>query len=124
MTSTTLSVLPAIADRYERVMREVEGEYVYRRWGASEVQRRHRRQTERALGHALRQRGDPGDVLEIGCGPVVWTPLFLPAARRVLLYDLSEAMLIKARERRPMRAAFDFCVESYLVTGRAGRDGA
>ena len=99
MTGTTLPAPPAIADHYERVMRETEGEYIYRRWGASEVQRRHYRQTERALRHALAQRGEPGDVLEIGCGPAVWTPLYPPAARRVLLYDLSEAMLIKARER-------------------------
>jgi SAM-dependent methyltransferase len=99
MNGTTLPAPPAIAEHYERVMRETEGEYIYRRWGASEVQRRHYRQTERALAHALGERGEPGDVLEIGCGPAVWTPLYLPAARRVLLYDLSEAMLIKARER-------------------------
>jgi SAM-dependent methyltransferase len=117
MTTATLPAPPAFAERFERVIREAEGEYVSRRWGASKVQRRRYRQTERALAHALAHRGDPGDVLEIGCGPAVWTPLFLPAARRVVLYDPSEAMLIKARERVE---EFDTGAHAHKVRYRSG----
>ncbi|HSU13286.1 class I SAM-dependent methyltransferase [Longimicrobium sp.] len=97
-----MATLPApatIADHYRQVMKDTGGDYIHHRWGASEIQRRHYRQTATALGDALDRLGEPGDVLEIGCGPAVWTPLFLARARSVLLYDISDAMLARARER-------------------------
>ncbi|HEU4456025.1 MAG TPA: class I SAM-dependent methyltransferase, partial [Longimicrobium sp.] len=97
-----MSALPAaheIAAHYAQVMQDTAGDYIHHRWGDSETKRRHYRQTETALGAALARAGEPGEVLEIGCGPAVWTPLFLARARRVLLYDLSDAMLAGARRR-------------------------
>lgn len=97
-----MSTLPAsheIAAHYARVMEDTAGEYIHHRWGDSEIKRRHYRQTEAALAHALGRVERIGDVMEIGCGPAVWTPLFLPRAGRVLLYDLSDAMLAGARRR-------------------------
>jgi SAM-dependent methyltransferase len=97
-----ISQLPSpgeIAGHYDRLMRDLQGDYIQNRWGDSEIKRRHYRQTELALREALRRIGAPGDVLEIGCGPAVWTPLFLEQADRVLLSDISEEMLAGARER-------------------------
>jgi SAM-dependent methyltransferase len=115
-----MATLPApatIADHYREVMEDTGGDYLHHRWGASEIQRRHYRQTRAALAHALARLGEPGDVLEIGCGPAVWTPLFLPRARSVLLYDISEAMLRGARERI---AAVDGGRHAGKVSYRAG----
>jgi hypothetical protein len=80
--SVTLPPPARIAGHYDELMRDIAGEYIHHRWGASETQRRHYAQTETALRAALAARGEPGDVLEVGCGPAVWTPLYLPRARR------------------------------------------
>ncbi len=88
-----------IADHYNRLLQDLEGEYIQQRWGDSEIKRRHFRQTELAIGRALEQLGSIGDVLEIGCGPAVWTPLFISDARSVSLLDISEEMLKQARTR-------------------------
>src|SRR4051812_37205062 len=88
-----------IAKHYNRLLQDLEGEYIQQRWGDSEIKRRHYRQTELALRHALEQLTSLGDVLEIGCGPAVWTPLFLSEARSVSLLDISEEMLKQARAR-------------------------
>src|SRR6476661_2338546 len=66
-----------IAKHYNCLLQDLEGEYIQQRWGDSEIKRRHYRQTELAIGRALERLDSIGDVLEIGCGPAVWTPLFL-----------------------------------------------
>ena len=94
--------LPPPADirgHYNDLLKEVNGEYIRRRWGEHEIARRHFRQTHLAISYSLEVRGEPGDVLEIGCGPAVWTTLFLPSARSVHLADISEEMLREARAR-------------------------
>jgi SAM-dependent methyltransferase len=88
-----------IAKHYNCLLQDLEGEYIQQRWGDSEIKRRHYRQTELAIGHALKGLVSVGDVLEIGCGPAVWTPLFLSEARSVSLLDISEEMLKQARAR-------------------------
>jgi SAM-dependent methyltransferase len=97
--SVTLPPPARIAGHYDTLMRDIAGDYIRHRWGGSETQRRHYAQTETALRAALDERGEPGAVLEIGCGPAVWTPLYLPHARSVTLFDISEEMLRGARAR-------------------------
>jgi SAM-dependent methyltransferase len=84
---------------YDRLLEEVGGEYIHQRWGDSEIKRRHYRQTELAIRHVLGALPTFGDILEIGCGPAVWTPLFLAQAESVSLLDISEEMLSHARIR-------------------------
>lgn len=88
-----------IATYYDRLLEGMGGEYIFERWGNSEIKRRHYRQTELAIGHVLDALPGLGDVLEIGCGPAVWTTLFLGQARTVSLLDISEEMLSQARSR-------------------------
>lgn len=97
-----ISQLPApqdIAGHYDEVMRELAGEYIHQRWGDSEIKRRHYRHTELALRHALEGVSRAGSLLEIGCGPAVWTPLFLEEPSRLTLLDISAGMLEGARRR-------------------------
>lgn len=94
--------LPAsqdIMNYYDETMRNIKGEYIFYRWGNTEVKERHYRQTELALKNALELIKPCGHVLEIGCGPAVWTHLFAGSAERLVLLDISEEMLKKARER-------------------------
>lgn len=88
-----------IAGHYNTLLKELKGEYIHSRWGDSEIKRRHYRQTEIAMASGLALVGASGDVLEIGCGPAVWTTLFLGSARNVSLLDISEEMLAQARVR-------------------------
>jgi len=97
--STKLPPPRDIAKHYNRLLQELEGEYIQQRWGDSEIKRRHYHQTELAISRALSELAPPGDVLEIGCGPAVWTPLFLAEASAVSLLDISEEMLKQARTR-------------------------
>ena len=88
-----------IRDHYNDLLKDLDGEYIQQRWGENPIARRHFRQTELAIAHGLKRRGKPGDVLEIGCGPAVWTTLFLEEAQSVHLADISEEMLRQARAR-------------------------
>ena len=95
---TELPEPDAIRRYYDSHMREVGGEYIARRWQATEAQRRHYRQTRSVLD-ALLALHPLGEVLEIGCGPGVWTELLVGRASRATLVDISAEMLAKARER-------------------------
>lgn len=88
-----------IKGHYNQLLKELDGGYLQHRWGDSEITRRHFRQTELAMIHGLGLSGTSGRFLEIGCGPAVWTTLFLAPARSVELVDISEEMLNQARER-------------------------
>jgi SAM-dependent methyltransferase len=101
-TSQPEAALPdaaRIGAYYDQRMREIGGEYIHRRWGDSAVKRRHYGQTRVALLAALERVPRFDEVLEVGCGPAVWTELYLPRARRVELFDVSEEMLAAARQR-------------------------
>jgi len=97
--SSQLPAPPDIASHYNRLLQQLEGEYIQQRWGETEIKRRHYRQTEISIARALATLDDVGDVMEIGCGPAVWTPLFLARARSVSLLDISDEMLKHARVR-------------------------
>jgi SAM-dependent methyltransferase len=88
-----------IAGHYNRLMKDLGGEYIHHRWGDSEIKRRHYRQTEAAIRSGLNRIPQAGDVLEIGSGPAVWTTLYLAQASSATLLDISEEMLEQARVR-------------------------
>jgi len=87
-----------IKEYYNETVRNLKGEYIYYRWGKTEIQRRHYKQTELALKHALGNMEEFENVMEIGCGPAVWTYLFIDRAKKVTLVDISQEMLNKAQE--------------------------
>jgi len=92
---------------YNRTLQDAQGEYVKYRWLATPTQRRHFRQTRMALEHAaglLR----PGPLLEVGCGPAVWTSLFLDRAEGATLVDISDEMLDGARRALAERRGITF----------------
>jgi 2-polyprenyl-3-methyl-5-hydroxy-6-metoxy-1,4-benzoquinol methylase len=95
--STQLPSPNEIAGHYNRLLQELKGDYIHQRWGDSEIKRRHYRQTETAIRHALGEVASMGEVLEIGCGPAVWSPLFLAQSTGARLLDISEEMLAQAR---------------------------
>jgi ubiquinone/menaquinone biosynthesis C-methylase UbiE len=88
-----------IAGHYDRLMKEIGGEYIHQRWGDSEIKRRHYRQTEMAIRAGLDRIRPWGDVLEIGSGPAVWTTLYLAEAASAALLDISTEMLAQAQTR-------------------------
>jgi SAM-dependent methyltransferase len=65
------------------------------RWTSSPIRRMHYLQSHDRLARHLRDRYDD-IVLEVGCGPCVWTPLIAQHARRVVALDLSRSMLAGA----------------------------
>ena len=96
------STLPApseIKDFYDRKLREIGGEYIQYRWGSSEIQRRHFRQTYGALSAVLAAHQLRGQVLEIGAGPAVWTELYIDGIEKLTLLDISAEMLNAAKNR-------------------------
>jgi len=97
----TGTVVPSdkIKDHYNETVKNLKGEYIHYRWGESEIKKRHYKQTELALNHALNKVKRFENVMEIGCGPAVWTPLFSDSATNITLVDISEEMLNVARER-------------------------
>lgn len=97
--STQLPPPSEIAGHYNTLLKELKGEYIHSRWGDSEIKRRHYRHTELAIRAGLAGIGHVGDALEVGCGPAVWTTLFLEQASSVHLLDISEEMLSAARKR-------------------------
>lgn len=97
--STRLPGPGEIKGYYNRLLQGLDGGYMQHRWGESDMMRRHFRQTERAMIQGLRLTETSGSFLEIGCGPAVWTTLFLAPARSVALVDISEEMLHQARAR-------------------------
>jgi SAM-dependent methyltransferase len=96
------SRLPApseIKDFYDRKLREIGGEYIQYRWGSTEIQRRHFRQTYGSLSAVLDTHHLGGHVLEIGAGPAVWTELYIGGVEKLTLLDISAEMLNAAKCR-------------------------
>ena len=81
---------------YNRTVQDVQGDYIAFRWQASPTQRRHYAQTRLALRWAA-ETIQPGRLLEVGCGPAVWTSMFLPRMTDATLVDISDEMLDGAR---------------------------
>lgn len=77
-------------------------EYAAVRWESSPVRREHFRQTRLALRRELSSHRF-GRVLEVGSGPLVWTPLIAERAGMIVALDLSRSMLGgAAAEDRPL----------------------
>ena len=93
----------------DRVPR-LDGTYANYRWEASAVRREHYVQTRDRLHSELSTRRF-GDVVEVGCGPLVWTPLLAVRARRVIALDLSYAMLTDPGARQ-LPSAFRCCADA------------
>lgn len=97
MSGTVISS-DKIKEHYNETIRNIKGEYIYYRWGKTDIQRRHYKQTELALRYILKRVKGFENLMEIGCGPAVWTPLFIDRAKKVTLIDISKEMLNMARE--------------------------
>lgn len=80
---------------YDERVPLLQREYASVRWDSSPVRREHYRQTRQALTAELAGR-DLGRAVEVGCGPLVWTPLIRARARALVAADLSIAMLQNA----------------------------
>jgi ubiquinone/menaquinone biosynthesis C-methylase UbiE len=92
---------------YNQTVQDVQGEYVRFRWLSSPTKRRHYAQTRASLLWAS-QWSQPGRLLEVGCGPAVWTEIFLPRARSATLLDISDEMLDGARRALDGRPGLSF----------------
>jgi ubiquinone/menaquinone biosynthesis C-methylase UbiE len=97
--SSTLPAPSEIKDFYDRKVREIGGEYIQYRWGSTEIQRRHFRQTYGSLSAVLDAHQLRGHVLEIGAGPAVWTELYIGGVEKLTLLDISAEMLNAAKTR-------------------------
>jgi ubiquinone/menaquinone biosynthesis C-methylase UbiE len=97
--SSTLPPPSEIKDFYDRMLREIGGEYIKYRWGSTEIQRRHFRQTYGSLSAILDAHQIGGNVLEIGAGPAVWTELYIGGVEKLTLLDISAEMLNAAKSR-------------------------
>jgi ubiquinone/menaquinone biosynthesis C-methylase UbiE len=97
--SSTLPTPSEIKDFYDRKVREIGGEYIQYRWGSTEIQRRHFRQTYGSLSAVLDAHQLRGHVLEIGAGPAVWTELYIAGVEKLTLLDISAEMLNAAKTR-------------------------
>ncbi|HEX9892773.1 MAG TPA: methyltransferase domain-containing protein [Gemmatimonadales bacterium] len=100
---------------YNKTLRDVRGEYVQFRWLNSPTQRRHYQQTKAALRWAA-GTARAGSLLEVGCGPAVWTPLFLPSASAATLVDISDEMLRGARRVLAGRNGVSFVRADFTET--------
>ena len=97
--SLTLPPPSEIKDFYDKKLREIGGEYIQYRWGSTEIQRRHFRQTYRIPIGGPRCYKLRGHVLEIGAGPAVWTELYISGVEKLTLLDISAEMLNAAKNR-------------------------
>lgn len=98
-----------VRDYYDRRVPLLDRQYANVRWGSSPIRRQHYRQTLQALRLELAGRR-LGRCVEVGSGPLIWTPLLRERARLVVAVDLSMAMLSgAAREVRdiPPRCCAD-----------------
>src|SRR5688500_4677879 len=77
---------------YDDKVQALADPYKWRRWEASAVRREHYLQTELTLGRALANLHFDR-LVEVGCGPCVWTGMLAAHAAQVTAIDLSLSML-------------------------------
>lgn len=82
-----------------KVPRLGEG-YRHYRWSKSPIKQQHFDQTNDTLKRALDRRRFR-TLVEVGCGPCIWTDMFKGHADRVIALDLSESMLAQCRPDGP-----------------------
>ena len=86
-------------DHYNGLMRRVGAGYEDERWKAGPVQASHYRQTRRTIQKFLTSAvGRVPRMLEIGCGPGVWSRMCRAHASELTLMDISSEILRVARE--------------------------
>lgn len=77
---------------YARLLDRLGGNYGEHRWHSSALRQEQYLQTAESLSHAL--AGLRFSIMaEIGCGPLIWTPLFAAVSNKVVAVDLSWEML-------------------------------
>lgn len=99
-------------DYYELLIKDVGSAYTEYRWKSNPVQRSHYRHTRYAVESLFRHNARRLDkLLEIGCGPGVWTDVCLRHSRSVSVIDISEEMLklVKARYSNEERVGHYYC---------------
>lgn len=79
---------------YEELIGQLGEKYIVHRWGDHPVKRSHYRHTKRAIETVFDTKvGHVDNLLEVGCGPGIWTDIMLQHAKQVTLFDISEEML-------------------------------
>jgi ubiquinone/menaquinone biosynthesis C-methylase UbiE len=97
---TQQELTAATKQHYEDLIGELGEKYLFHRWGDHPVKRSHYRHTKRAIEAIFdKQVGQVDNLLEVGCGPGVWTDIMLQHAKKVTLFDISEEMLKVARNK-------------------------
>lgn len=90
----------ATKQHYESLIGELGDKYIYHRWGDHPVKRGHYRHTKRAIENIFDTKvGQVKELLEVGCGPGIWTDIMLQHAKQVTLFDISEEMLKVAKQK-------------------------
>jgi len=118
---SVISSAEKVRDYYNELVKGLGGEYTQYRWQTSEIQRRHYQQTRIALINAFDRIGRIAKVLEVGCGPAVWTDLYLHRATRVTLCDISEEMLRQASKTVGQSEKVDFICGNFATVELEGR---
>ena len=75
-----------------------ETNYINYKWFRDEITIHEYNQTKIALISDLERRSNFINILEVGCGPGVWTTLLAQKCKRLVAVDISEAMLKQAKK--------------------------
>lgn len=105
-------------NHYESLIKDVGSAYTDYRWKSNPVQRSHYRHTRYAVDSLFIDNARRVDkLLEVGCGPGVWTDICLRHSNSVSLVDISEEMLrvAKAKYRNENRIEDYYCGD-YIQT--------
>lgn len=101
---------------YETLMSEFGDKYIYHRWGDHPVKRSHYRHTKRSIENVFDTKiGQMEKLLEVGCGPGIWTDIMLQHARQVTLFDISEEMLKVAKQKYRNNTNIDAYVQGDYI---------
>ncbi len=109
---------------YDDLISQVGETYVDMRWGDHPLKRSHYRQTEAAIVSALHDYASHcRSLLEIGCGPGIWTDFCLQCSERVTLLDISAEMLAITRKKYAKNERVQqFLVGDYMELAEAMTD--
>jgi len=88
-----------VKNYYNETLRGLPTDYISWRWGETEIKRSHYKQTERTILRVCELMKGCKSVLEVGCGPAVWTPYYIDHVTDLTLLDISEEMLSRAQDR-------------------------
>jgi len=96
---------------YDSRVPSLEQPYRRYRWGSSPIRREHFAQTcDRLLSELSKHRFDRA--VEVGCGPLVWTPLLAARTRHLFALDLSLAMLTEKGIEADAASASRCCADA------------